>query len=133
MRYYPYFFFRGGAQAQAHRRRQGAQVQANLRMPSEAELNMMVSAHPDMLYIPPGPFVMGRLNSEDLANASQSEPLARVMKTDGYFVDRFEFPNRTVDKEGNRVLFSSYAGTEVKYEGEEYLIMREEDILAIIG
>ena len=34
---------------------------------------------------------------------------------------------------GNRVLFSSYAGTEVKYEGEEYLIMREDDILAIIG
>ncbi len=36
-------------------------------------------------------------------------------------------------KKGNRVLFSSYAGTEVKYGGEEYLIMREEDILAIIG
>ena len=36
-------------------------------------------------------------------------------------------------KAGDRVLFSSYAGTEVKYEGDEFLIMREEDILGIIG
>jgi chaperonin GroES len=35
-------------------------------------------------------------------------------------------------KAGDRVLFSSYAGTEVKYAGEEYLIMREEDILGVI-
>jgi len=34
-------------------------------------------------------------------------------------------------KAGDRVLFSSYAGTEVKIEGEDYLIMREEDILAV--
>ncbi len=36
-------------------------------------------------------------------------------------------------KNGDRVLFTSYAGTEVKYDGEEYLIMREDDILAILG
>lgn len=36
-------------------------------------------------------------------------------------------------KVGDTVLFSSYAGTEVKYGGEEFLIMREEDILGIIG
>ena len=36
-------------------------------------------------------------------------------------------------KVGDRILFSSYAGTEIKYEGDEYLIMREEDILGIIG
>jgi len=35
-------------------------------------------------------------------------------------------------KVGDRVLFSKYAGTEVKVEGEELLIMREDDILAII-
>ena len=35
-------------------------------------------------------------------------------------------------KAGDRVLFSSYAGTEVKYMGEEYLIMREDDILAVL-
>lgn len=35
-------------------------------------------------------------------------------------------------KVGDRVLFSKYAGTEVKIEGEEYLIMREDDILGVI-
>ncbi len=35
-------------------------------------------------------------------------------------------------KKNDRVLFSSYAGTEVKYQGEEYLIMSENDILAVI-
>lgn len=34
---------------------------------------------------------------------------------------------------GNRVLFTSYAGTEVEWEGAEYLIMSENDILGIIG
>ena len=35
-------------------------------------------------------------------------------------------------KKGDRVLFTSYAGTDVKLGGNEYLIMREEDILGII-
>jgi chaperonin GroES len=35
-------------------------------------------------------------------------------------------------KVGDRVLFGKYSGTEVKVEGEEYLIMREDDILGII-
>jgi len=34
-------------------------------------------------------------------------------------------------KEGDRVLFSKYAGTEIKFEGKEYLIMKESDIHAI--
>ncbi len=35
-------------------------------------------------------------------------------------------------KEGDRVLFGKYSGTDIKIEGEEHLIMREDDILAII-
>lgn len=35
-------------------------------------------------------------------------------------------------KEGDRIIFGKYAGTEIKIDGEEYLIMREEDILGII-
>ncbi len=35
-------------------------------------------------------------------------------------------------KAGDRVLFSKYAGTEVKIEGDEHLIMREDDILGVI-
>ena len=36
-------------------------------------------------------------------------------------------------KEGDTVIFSKYAGTEVKIDDKELLIMRESDILAIIG
>ena len=35
-------------------------------------------------------------------------------------------------KKGDKVIVSKYSGTEVKYEGEEYIILREEDILAIV-
>jgi chaperonin GroES len=35
-------------------------------------------------------------------------------------------------KKGNKVLFARYAGNEVKIDGEEYLLMRENDILAVV-
>ena len=35
-------------------------------------------------------------------------------------------------KKGDRILFGKYSGTEVKISGEEYLIMREDDVLGII-
>jgi len=35
-------------------------------------------------------------------------------------------------KKGDKVLIGKYSGTEVKVEGEEYLVMREEDVMAVI-
>ena len=35
--------------------------------------------------------------------------------------------------EGDRVLFAKYGGTEFKLDGEEYLVLKESDILAIVG
>jgi len=35
-------------------------------------------------------------------------------------------------KEGDRVLFGKYSGTEVKIEGEDLLVMREEDIMGVV-
>ena len=35
-------------------------------------------------------------------------------------------------KKGDKVLFNKYAGTEVKIDGDEFLVMREDDILAMI-
>jgi len=41
--------------------------------------------------------------------------------------------HRALDvKVGDRVLFGKYSGTEVKLEGEDYLVMREEDIMGVI-
>ncbi|HLS35732.1 MAG TPA: co-chaperone GroES [Bacillota bacterium] len=36
-------------------------------------------------------------------------------------------------KEGDHVIFSKFAGTEVEHAGTEYLVVREDDILAVIG
>jgi chaperonin GroES len=35
-------------------------------------------------------------------------------------------------KEGDRILFGKYAGTDIRIEGEEHLIMKEDDIIAIV-
>lgn len=36
-------------------------------------------------------------------------------------------------KKGDKVLFGKYSGTSVKIDGEELLVMREEDVMAVIG
>ena len=36
-------------------------------------------------------------------------------------------------KEGDQVLYGKYAGTEIEFEGEKYLIMRQSDVFAVIG
>jgi chaperonin GroES len=36
-------------------------------------------------------------------------------------------------KAGDKILFGKYSGSEVKVDDQEYLIMKEEDVLAIIG
>ncbi len=50
---------------------------------------------------------------------------------DGKLLDNGQRAKFQVNK-GDKVLFSSYAGTEIKVEGEEYLLMSEDDILAVI-
>jgi chaperonin GroES len=36
-------------------------------------------------------------------------------------------------EKGDKILFAKYSGTEIKMDGKKYLILREEDILAIVG
>ncbi len=36
-------------------------------------------------------------------------------------------------KEGDRILFGKYSGAEIKIEGEEYIIMREEEVLGVLS
>ena len=49
----------------------------------------------------------------------------RLSKEDGEKVEMYI-------KEGDKVIISKYSGTEVKYEGTEYTIVKQEDILAIV-
>ena len=65
------------------------------------------------------------------SNAQEKPQIAEVIEVG---------PGKTVDgkieemyvKKGNNVIVSKYAGTEVKYEGVEYLIVKQDDILAIV-
>ncbi len=67
-----------------------------------------------------------------LAGASKEKPqVAEVIevgpgeKIDGKLQEMYV-------KKGDKVVVSKYAGTEVKYDGEEYLIVKQDDILAIV-
>lgn len=67
-----------------------------------------------------------------LANTSKEKPqIAKVIevgpgeKVDGKLEEMYV-------KKGDKVIVSKYSGTEVKYEGEEYLIVKQDDILAIV-
>jgi len=64
-------------------------------------------------------------------NAKEKTQIAKVLevgpgeKIDGKLEEMYV-------KKGDRVIVSKYAGTEVKYENEEYLILKQDDILAIV-
>ena len=66
-----------------------------------------------------------------LAGASKEKPqIAEVIEVGpGQYIDGKLEP-MTV-KKGDNVIISKYSGTEVKYEGEEYIILKEDDILAV--
>ncbi len=68
-----------------------------------------------------------------IPDSAKEKPIKGKVKAAG--------PGKTADdgklipmgvKEGDEVIFNKYAGTEVKIEGEELLIMREDDILAVV-
>lgn len=67
-----------------------------------------------------------------LASSAQEKPqIAEVIavgpgeKVDGKLEEMYL-------KKGDNVIVSKYGGTEVKYEGEEYIIVKQEDVLAIV-
>ena len=49
---------------------------------------------------------------------------------DGKIVDGKEVPEQV--KPGDRVIYGKYTGTEIKYEGEKYLVINADDIIAIV-
>ena len=65
-------------------------------------------------------------------NAKEKPKQGKVLSLgDGKLLDSGKRASFQV-KEGDRVLFTSYSGNEVNLDGEEYLIMTEDDILAVV-
>jgi serine/threonine protein kinase len=58
-----------------------------------ANLKDLLQTHPNMMYIPEGPYIAGRMYSEPRDIAMGSEPQAEVVELPAYFVDDFEYPN----------------------------------------
>ncbi len=69
------------------------QVSKSNPLPTETEIKAMIAQQPDMVYIPGGTYIRGRLYAEDSALAHSSEPLSKVLQVNSFFIDRFEFPN----------------------------------------
>ncbi len=69
-----------------------------------------------------------------LPEAAKEKPKEGVVKAvgDGKLLDNGKRASLQV-KNGDRVIFSSYAGSEIKVDGEELLILGEEDVLAIVS
>lgn len=63
-----------------------------------------------------------------IPDSAKEKPLKGEVKAVGQGTKDEEM----VVKEGDTVLYGKYAGAEVEFEGEKYLIMRQSDILAII-
>lgn len=69
-----------------------------------------------------------------LASAAKEKPQTGTVIAigEGRILDNGEKAPVNV-KVGDKILFEKYAGSEVKYEGKEYLIVHDKDIVAIVG
>ena len=64
-----------------------------------------------------------------IPDTAKEKPLRGTVKAVGHGTKDEEM----ILKEGDVVLYGKYAGTELEIEGEKYLIMRQSDVLAIVG
>ena len=81
----------------------------------------------DRVLIKPTPAEETTLSGIIIPDSAKEKPLrGTVLATGDGTKDE-----QMVVKEGDQVLYGKYAGTEIEFEGEKYLIMRQSDILAI--
>lgn len=64
-----------------------------------------------------------------IPDSAKEKPLQGTVKAIGHGTKDEEM----VLKEGDTVLFGKYSGTEIEIEGTKYLIMRQSDVLAVLG
>ena len=83
----------------------------------------------DRVLVKPAPAEEKTVGGIIIPDTAKEKPLqGTVMATGNGTKD-----DEMVLKEGDNVLYGKYSGTEVKLEGETYLIMRQSDVLAVLG
>ena len=63
-----------------------------------------------------------------IPDTAKEKPLHGIVKAAGHGTKDEEM----ILKEGDQVLYGKYAGTELEFDGEKYLMMRQSDVLAVI-
>ena len=86
-------------------------VQADNPLPPDMEVLSMIKLHPEMVYVPGGTFIHGRLKAESLDAATSSEPITQVLNVDAFYIDRYEFPNLKGSKPAARVSWKQASDT----------------------
>ncbi len=80
-------------------------------LPTEAEVKAMLQLNPDMVYVPGGTYLKGRLHHEDEKMSSSAELLAEVVEVPAFFIDRFEYPNAKGQEPVSRVSWADAVAT----------------------
>ena len=83
----------------------------------------------DRVVILPAPAEEKTIGGIIIPDTAKEKPLKGEVKAVGNGTKDEEM----ILKEGDQVLYGKYAGTEIEFEGEKYLIMRQSDVLAILG
>ena len=69
-----------------------------------------------------------------IPDSAKDKPQEGEVNSDGKGKISEEGKVRPLDvKEGDRILFGKYSGTEIKIDGEEFIIMREEEVLGVLS
>ena len=90
---------------------------------------MTIKPLADRVLIEPAPAETKTIGGIIIPDTAKEKPLRGTVKAVGHGTKDEEM----VLKEGDVVLYGKYAGTELEIEGEKYLIMRQSDVLAIVG
>ncbi len=83
----------------------------------------------DRVLVVPAPAEQKTATGIIIPDSAKEKPLQGTVKAVGKGTKDEEM----VLKEGDTVLYGKYAGTEIELDGEKYLIMRQSDVLAVIG
>ena len=83
----------------------------------------------DRVLIEPAPAETKKVGGIIIPDTAKEKPLQGTIVAVGQGTKDEEM----VLKEGDKVLYGKYAGTELEHEGKKYLIMRQSDVVAILG
>ncbi len=90
---------------------------------------MTIKPLADRVLVKPTPAEEVTVSGSMIPDSGKEKPLKGTVRAVGKGTKDEEM----VVKKGDNVLYGKYAGTEIELEGTKYLIMRQSDVLAIIG